>query len=247
VAHSKRFYVYAIHVDGVLRYIGKGCNGRKYAHMKEVRQRLTREFNRENVWPVFQRRLTEAVMQGAVVEEFVLADNLTSKQAYKLEYRRLEEMVLRREAPAAVERHSAHHQHARGARDICEQARQKPDKQGSLGPISLRNHLILLNQNKKWAAAIGNHARGLKGVEKPRTFSAGLIERTPHDHPSRTNRCRQPVRRQSPSALPRAPDRDDQTSAGGMRNLVVVSDEPSVKSGRHGRDSRSRGVHDSLR
>jgi hypothetical protein len=45
VARPKRFYVYAIHVDGVLRYIGKGCNGRMYAHMKEVRQRLTREFN----------------------------------------------------------------------------------------------------------------------------------------------------------------------------------------------------------
>ena len=32
----KRCYVYAIHVDGVLRYFGKGTNGRMYAHMKEV-------------------------------------------------------------------------------------------------------------------------------------------------------------------------------------------------------------------
>jgi hypothetical protein len=40
----KRSYVYAIHVDGVLRYIGKGTNGRMRAHMKEVRQRLTRKF-----------------------------------------------------------------------------------------------------------------------------------------------------------------------------------------------------------
>ena len=93
MARPKLFYVYAIHVNGVLRYIGKGCNGRMYAHMKEVRQRLTREFNLENVWPIFQRKLTEAVMQDAVVEEIVLGDNLTSKQAYKLEYRRLEEMV----------------------------------------------------------------------------------------------------------------------------------------------------------
>ena len=89
----QRFYVYAIHVDGVLRYIGKGCNGRMYAHMKEVRQRLKREFKLEKVWPIFQRKLTEAVMHDAVVEEVVLAHNLTSKQAYKLEYRRLEEMV----------------------------------------------------------------------------------------------------------------------------------------------------------
>ena len=83
----KRCYVYAIHVDGVLRYFGKGTNGRMYAHMKEVRERLTRKFKLKNVSPLFQRKLTEAVMKGAVVEEVVLADNLTPKQAYKLEYR----------------------------------------------------------------------------------------------------------------------------------------------------------------
>jgi hypothetical protein len=89
----KRSYVYAIHVDGVLRYIGKGSNGRIYAHMKEVKLRLTRKFNLQNVSPPFQLKLTEAVMQGAVVEEIVLADNLTSKQASKLEYRHLKEFV----------------------------------------------------------------------------------------------------------------------------------------------------------
>jgi hypothetical protein len=88
-----RSYVYVIHVDGVLRYIGKGTNGRMYSHMKEVRQRLTRKFKLKNIWPLFQRKLTEAVMKGAVIEEIVLADNLTSKQAYKLEYRHLERMV----------------------------------------------------------------------------------------------------------------------------------------------------------
>ena len=36
--------MYAIYVDGVLRYIGKGTNGRMYTHMKEVRRRLTRKF-----------------------------------------------------------------------------------------------------------------------------------------------------------------------------------------------------------
>jgi hypothetical protein len=89
----KRSYIYAIHVDGVLRYIGKGTNGRMYAHMKEVRQRLTRTFKLKNIWPFFQRKLTEAVMKGAVIEEIVLADNLTSKQAYKLEHRHLERLV----------------------------------------------------------------------------------------------------------------------------------------------------------
>jgi hypothetical protein len=32
-------------------------------------------------------------MKGAVIEEIVLADNLTSKQAYKLEHRHLERLV----------------------------------------------------------------------------------------------------------------------------------------------------------
>jgi hypothetical protein len=41
VPKPKRSYIYAIHVDGVLRYIGKGSNGRMYSHMKEVKQRLT--------------------------------------------------------------------------------------------------------------------------------------------------------------------------------------------------------------
>jgi hypothetical protein len=89
----ERSYVYAIHVNGVLRYIGKGTNGRMYDHMKEVRQRLTRKFKLKNVWPLFQRKLTKAVMKGAVIEEIVLADNLTSKQAYKLEHRHLERLV----------------------------------------------------------------------------------------------------------------------------------------------------------
>jgi hypothetical protein len=89
----KRSYIYAIHVDGVLRYIGKGTNGRMDDHMKEVRQRLTRKFKLKNVSPLFQRKLTEAVMKGAVIEEIVLAHNLTSKQAYKLEHRHLERLV----------------------------------------------------------------------------------------------------------------------------------------------------------
>ena len=91
--YPKGCYVYAIYVDGVLRYIGKGTNGRMYAHMKEVRQRLTRKFKLKNVSPIFQQKLTEAVIKGAVVEEIVMADNLTSQQAYELEHRRMEEMV----------------------------------------------------------------------------------------------------------------------------------------------------------
>src|SRR5947209_15645554 len=84
IVSPKGCYVYAIYVDGVLRYIGKGTNGRMYAHMKEVRQRLTRKFKLRNVSPRFQQKLTEAVIKGARVEEIIIADNLTSKQAYQL-------------------------------------------------------------------------------------------------------------------------------------------------------------------
>ena len=93
IVRPKGCYVYAIYVDDVLRYIGKGTNGRVYAHMREVRQRLTRKFKLKSVSPIFQQKLTEAVIKGAVVEEIVIADNLTSKQAYELEHRRMEEMV----------------------------------------------------------------------------------------------------------------------------------------------------------
>ena len=130
----KRSYVYAIHVDGVLRYIGKGTNGRMYAHMKEVRQRLTRKFKLKNVWPFFQRKLTEAVMKGAVIEEIVLADNLTSKQAYKLEHPSSGTTGLRGESRATLECHSAKHLYAAGVPSLHTETHQKRDKQRSLDP-----------------------------------------------------------------------------------------------------------------
>jgi hypothetical protein len=35
---KKQFYVYAIYVDGVIRYIGKGSNGRVHFHVIEARR-----------------------------------------------------------------------------------------------------------------------------------------------------------------------------------------------------------------
>jgi hypothetical protein len=60
--------------------------------MKEVRQRFTR-VQAEKRQSTVQRKLTEAVVKDAVIEEVIVADNLTSKQAYELEYRYLEQMV----------------------------------------------------------------------------------------------------------------------------------------------------------
>jgi predicted ATP-dependent endonuclease of OLD family len=74
--------VYAIKVDGVVRYIGKGKGNRVYSHMKEVRERLTRDFKLKNVWPKFQRNLTEAVKDGAIIEEEFLVQGLAIEKAY---------------------------------------------------------------------------------------------------------------------------------------------------------------------
>ena len=88
------YYVYTICVSDVVRYVGKGKGLRLFAHMKEVRSRLKRDFRLENIEPLFQRNLTEAVLSGAKVIEQVLIDDLTEAMAYKLEYQHLREYVL---------------------------------------------------------------------------------------------------------------------------------------------------------
>jgi len=89
----KGYYVYGIRVDGVARYIGKGKGPRMYSHMKEVRGRLKRDFKLENIGSFFQRKLTEAVMQGAEIVEELLVEGLTDKDAYRVEHDKLKELV----------------------------------------------------------------------------------------------------------------------------------------------------------
>jgi hypothetical protein len=57
--------------------------------MKEVRGRLTRDFKLKNVWPKLQQKLTEAVMNGASIEEEILVDGLENEKAYWIEYQRI--------------------------------------------------------------------------------------------------------------------------------------------------------------
>jgi hypothetical protein len=86
------YYVYTITVAGVVRYIGKGKGQRLYSHMKEVRSRLKRDFRLRSIGRM-QRNLTKAFLSGAQVIEQVLIDDLTEKEAYKLEYDKLREYV----------------------------------------------------------------------------------------------------------------------------------------------------------
>jgi len=88
------YYVYSITVSDVVRYIGKGKGLRLFFHIKEVRRRLSRDYKLENIEARLQRHLTEAVLSGAEVIEQVIVDNLTEKEAYKLEYDHLREYVL---------------------------------------------------------------------------------------------------------------------------------------------------------
>ena len=87
------YYVYAISVNDVVRYIGKGKGLRLYAHMKEVRSRLKRDFRIQSIGSIMQRNLTKAFLSGAQVNEQVLIDDLTEKAAYKLEYDKMREYV----------------------------------------------------------------------------------------------------------------------------------------------------------
>jgi hypothetical protein len=65
---KKRFYVYAIYVDGVVYYIGKGSNGRIHFHAIEARRINSRRAlgaNTDRTATNFYRKLAEAMRHGA--------------------------------------------------------------------------------------------------------------------------------------------------------------------------------------
>jgi hypothetical protein len=76
-------YVYAIVVDGVVRYIGKGSGNRTRAHMRLVRSIARRRAVGETVKTShFYNRLTKEWLAGAEIQEVILADGLTHEDAY---------------------------------------------------------------------------------------------------------------------------------------------------------------------
>jgi hypothetical protein len=85
-------YIYAIIVDGVVRYIGKGRNGRMYTHLIEAKRTSARCPKRTaHLYPRMHRKLVEAVRAGSQIIETVITSGLTDRAAYQLESRMIGE------------------------------------------------------------------------------------------------------------------------------------------------------------
>lgn len=80
--YKRKFYVYAIQVDGIARYIGKGSNGRHLHHMKIVRA-LERGTRMKATIP--QWNLYKAHIAGASIKSLIVESGLTERQAHAAE------------------------------------------------------------------------------------------------------------------------------------------------------------------
>jgi hypothetical protein len=79
-------YVYALLVDEVRRYIGKGHSNRHAAHMKKVRSIARRRAAGETVFAtLFYNKLTKAWLDGSVIEVQFIAEGLTDEEAFNRE------------------------------------------------------------------------------------------------------------------------------------------------------------------
>jgi hypothetical protein len=85
-------YIYAIIVDGVVRYIGKGRNGRMYTHLIEAKCTSARcPAETAHLYPRKHRKLVETVRAGSQIIETVITSGLTDRAAYRLESRMIGE------------------------------------------------------------------------------------------------------------------------------------------------------------
>lgn len=80
------FYLYEIRVDGIVRYIGKGRDGRMLSHLIDAKKTAARAGVKvANLNPFFRRNLVKAVQRGALIRETKLTSGLTAKAAYEQE------------------------------------------------------------------------------------------------------------------------------------------------------------------
>ena len=85
-AKLRQCYVYEIRVDGVVRYIGKGRNGRIYSHLIDAKRTASRSDVRTlNISPHFRKMLVMAFRRGSSITEKIVAANLTDSEAYTIE------------------------------------------------------------------------------------------------------------------------------------------------------------------
>jgi hypothetical protein len=85
---TRSAYVYAVLVDGVVRYVGKGRNGRMYSHLIEAKRSAARcAPDTSGLYPRMHRKLVDAVRAGSQVTESAIVPGLTDKAAYRLESR----------------------------------------------------------------------------------------------------------------------------------------------------------------
>jgi len=92
---EEQFYVYAIYVDGEVRYIGKGSNRRLHFHVIEagrINRRRARGANTDRIATKFYRKLAEAMRHGATITGEIVLDGLTSQDAYRIEKQKIEEL-----------------------------------------------------------------------------------------------------------------------------------------------------------
>jgi hypothetical protein len=79
-------YVYAILVNGVVRYIGKGRNRRLHTHLIEAKRSVDRcAVDTSGLYPRLHRKLVEAIRTRAQFGETIIASGLTDRAACSLE------------------------------------------------------------------------------------------------------------------------------------------------------------------
>jgi hypothetical protein len=83
----RRCYVYEIRVDGVVRYIGKGCNDRIYSHLIEAKRTASKPGVKiRNLSPHFRKMLVSALRRGASIREKIIRSKHTDAEAYAMEW-----------------------------------------------------------------------------------------------------------------------------------------------------------------
>src|ERR1700689_5405130 len=79
-------YVYAVLVDGTVRYIGKGRGARLFTHSINAKRSAARCGRKTaHLYPRLHRKLVEAVRAGSTIVERVIAFGLSDAGAYRLE------------------------------------------------------------------------------------------------------------------------------------------------------------------